>query len=68
MSPGSSSRVRTTSTGMDGVPSSRIEVRVSRMIAKPALSSPPPMVVPSEAMRSPSTMGLMPLPGDTVSR
>jgi hypothetical protein len=37
------------------------------MTAQPDLSSPPRTVEPSVRMMSPSTMGLTPLPGTTVS-
>ncbi len=37
------------------------------MTAHPDLSSPPRTVVPSVRMMSPSTMGLTPSPGTTVS-
>src|SRR5271170_1986572 len=40
---------------------------VSQMIAHPDLSSPPNTVVPSVRMMSPSTIGLTPSPGATVS-
>ena len=46
---------------------SRAERIASKMMAMPDLSSPPRMVVPSEWMMDPSSTGLTPLPGTTVS-
>ena len=57
-----------TSTGRWGAPASTTEVNASSTIATPALQSPPKMVEPSERRTSPSSWGLMPRPGSTVSR
>ena len=66
-SPTSSPRVKTTWAGIRWAPSSLIASSPSRIAAIPALQSPPSIVVPSVRIWSPSTMGLIPLPGSTVS-
>ena len=50
-----------------GTFSSRTAWSTSRMMARPLLSSPPSTVVPSLRITSPSTTGVTPSPGATVS-
>ena len=67
-SPPSSWRLKATSTARRGPPDSATQASASSTMASPALQSPPRMVVPSERRVSPSSCGLMPRPGSTVSR
>ena len=67
-SPPSSWREKATSTARCGLPDSATQARASSTMARPALQSPPRMVVPSERRVSPSSCGWMSRPGSTVSR